>query len=140
MSLDFETERIAKEIVDAAYQVHCHFGPGMLESIYEMAFFRKLQKKGLSPVRQVEIPVEFEGETFESGFRADVIVNDKVLVELKACERLLPVHRAQTLSYTRLSGLKLGFLINFNVPLIKDGIVRIIDEEFAVSRLKQAME
>lgn len=134
MALDEETEQIAKKIVDAAFQVHKHFGPGMLESIYEMSFFRKLQKEGLSPARQVPVPVTFEGESFETGFRADIIVNQAVLVELKACENILPVHRAQTLSYTRLSGLKLGFLINFNVPLIKNGIVRIIDEKFAAER------
>ncbi len=134
-TIDSQIEGIAKDIVDCAFHVHRYFGPGMLESIYEQALFRALQKKNRNPVRQISVPVYYEGELLDGGFRADIIVNEQILIEIKACENLLPVHRAQTLSYIRLCKLSLGFLINFNVPIIKNGIVRIIDERFASSRL-----
>lgn len=129
--VDSDVERLAKEVVDAAFYVHRYFGPGMLESIYEMAMYKKLKNKGLFPVRQVNVPVCFEDELLDACFRADLIINDSILLEIKACERLLPVHRAQALSYARLSNMPLAFLINFNVPVVKNGIVRIINDRFA---------
>lgn len=136
--LDPQIESAAKQVVDSAFHVHKYYGPGMLESIYEMALFRTLQKRNLSPVRQHVVPVYFEGELMDGSFRADIIVNNSILLEIKACETLMPIHRAQTLSCMRLCNLKLGFLINFNVPIIKNGIVRIIDERFASSRLRDS--
>jgi GxxExxY protein len=138
--LDPTIELVAKQVVDSVFHVHKYYGPGMLESIYEMALFRTLQKRSLNPVRQSVVPVYFEGELMDGSFRADIIVDNSILLEIKACESLLPVHRAQTLSYMRLCNLKLGFLINFNVPIIKNGIVRIIDERFASSRLSDSLQ
>lgn len=123
-------ERIASEVVDCAFQVHQYFGAGMLESIYEAALCKELEKRRLSYARQVMIPILYDGEILGDGFRADLIVENNLLVELKACEKLLPVHRAQTLSYLRLANKPLGFLINFNIPVIKNGIVRIINDRF----------
>lgn len=128
--IDANTERLAAKIVDAAFTVHKYFGPGMLESIYESAMCKELSKRGLSVKRQVSIPVYYENELLDEGFRADLIVEDTILIELKACEKLLPVHRAQTLSYMRLINKPLGFLMNFNVPVIKNGLVRLINDRF----------
>lgn len=126
-----QTERLAANIVDCIFKIHQYFGPGMLESLYERALCKELSKRGLSFERQTQIAVFYEGELLEEGFRADIIVENRILLELKACEKLLPVHRAQTLSYIRLGNKPLGFLINFNVPVIKNGIVRIINDRFA---------
>lgn len=133
--IESSVETIASKVVDAAFAVHKYFGPGMLESLYEAALCRELEKKALKFVKQQTIPVFYQGILLADGFRADIIVEESILLELKACEKLLPVHRAQTLSYLRLSNLPLGFLINFNVPVIKSGLVRIINDRFASSRL-----
>lgn len=124
-------ERIAKDVVDSVFKVHDYFGPGMLESIYESALCKEFDKRGINYTRQQTIPVYYEGELLGDGFRADIVVENKILIELKACEKLLPVHRVQALSYTRLLNCPLGFLINFNNQLIKNGIVRIINDRFA---------
>lgn len=128
-------EALASQIVDAVFKVHKHFGPGMLESLYEAALCKEFEKRNLNFTRQELIPVFYEGELLADGFRADIIIQKSILLELKACEMLMPVHRAQTLSYMRLANLPLGFLINFNVPVIKNGLVRIINDRFASSRL-----
>ncbi len=133
--LDPKIEMIGKTIVESALHVHRFFGPGLLESIYEESLYKDLSKKNVSPLRQVSIPIYFDGELLDSSFRADMIVDQSVLIEVKACETLLPIHRAQTLSYLRVCNLPLGFLINFNVPVIKNGIVRVINDRFAPSRL-----
>lgn len=129
--IDSETERLAGEVVDSCFKIHNYFGPGMLESIYESALCKELDKRNLRYVRQQPVPVFYEGDLLGDGFRADIVVENKILLELKACEKLLPVHRAQTLSYTRLLNCSLGFLVNFNNGLIKNGIVRIINDRFA---------
>lgn len=129
--LDAEIELLAKEVVDSAFKIHDYFGTGMLESIYEAAFCKELQKRNISFVKQQSVPVMYDNEILGDGFRADITVEGKILLELKAVEKLLPVHRAQTLSYTRLLNYPLGFLVNFNNPLIKNGIVRIINDRFA---------
>jgi GxxExxY protein len=116
---------LAKEIVDAAYQVHTSLGPGLLESVYETALAHTLKKKGLSIERQFPIPVNYDGIVFNEGFRADLIVNNKVIIELKSVEQIASVHKKQLLTYLRLSDKKLGLLINFGATLIKDGITRI---------------
>lgn len=118
---------IAREIVDAAYKIHVTLGPGLLESVYEVVLAYELRKRGLSVDCQQPIPVIYEGVQLEVGFRADLIVAGKVIIELKSIEELAPVHKKQLLTYLRLTGLRLGLLVNFNVALIKDGITRIVN-------------
>jgi len=113
--------------VDAAYKVHTTLGPGLLESVYEAALAYELQQRGLAVAKQVSIPVAYENVRFEEGFRADLIVEDKVIVELKAVEEVLAVHKKQLLTYLRLADKRLGLLINFGAALIKDGISRIVN-------------
>jgi GxxExxY protein len=118
---------IAAVIVDAAYRVHLALGPGLMETVYEVALAHDLKKRGFDVKRQTPVRVEYDGIQFEEGFRADLIVNDCVMIELKSVESLAPVHKKQLLTYLRLTGLKLGLLINFGAPLIKDGIVRVVN-------------
>ena len=118
---------IAKEIVDAAFRVHTTLGPGLLESVYETILAFELDKRGLDVERQRPIPVTYETVEFEEGFRADLIVEDKVIVELKSVEKTAPVHSKQLLTYLRLADKKLGLLINFGDVLIKNGITRIVN-------------
>lgn len=119
-------EIIAKDIVDAAYQVHKALGPGLLEKVYEACFCHELSKKGLKCQRQIEVPIVYDGITFREGLRLDVLVENLIICELKAVDNVNVVWEAQVLSYLRLSKKRLGFLINFNVKYIKDGIKRII--------------
>jgi GxxExxY protein len=116
-----------REIVDAAIRVHSVLGPGLLESAYSHCLARELARRGASVRREVGIPIEYEGQAVEIGYRADMIVNENVLVELKAVERLLPVHRSQVISYLRLGGFKLGFLLNFHADHMRDGIARLVN-------------
>jgi GxxExxY protein len=118
---------IAAVIVDAAYRVHLALGPGLMETVYEVALEHDLKKRGLDVKRQTPVRVEYDGLQFEEGFRADLIVNDCVIIELKSVEAFAPVHKKQLLTYLRLMGIKLGLLINFGAPLIKDGIVRVVN-------------
>ncbi len=120
----FEEERIATAVVSAAYEVHKALGPGLLERVYEICFCHILRKNGFDVKRQTPVPVSFDGLLFEEGFRLDVLVNDLVICELKAVDIINPVWEAQLLSHLKLMDKKLGFLINFNVPLIKQGIKR----------------
>ena len=119
-------EVVATEIVDAAYTVHKALGPGLLEKIYEVCFCHELTKRDLSYQRQVDIPVEYDGITFDEGLRLDVIVEELIICEIKAVDKMNPVWEAQLLSYLKLTVKRIGFLINFNVPLIKNGVKRII--------------
>ncbi|MDR1385715.1 MAG: GxxExxY protein [Planctomycetaceae bacterium] len=118
---------IGKIIVDTAIYLHRELGPGLLESVYETVLSRLLEKKGLSIKRQIGIPISFLGEQFEEGFRADIIVEKKVIIELKSVEKLNPAHKKQLLTYLKLSGMKLGYLLNFGEELMKTGIVRTIN-------------
>lgn len=122
-----DEEEIGKAIVDAAYQVHKSLGPGLLEKVYELCFCHVLEKKGFEIKRQVKVPITFEELEFEEGLQLDVLVNDKVICELKAIETVNPVWEAQLLSHLKLTDKRLGYLINFNVPLIKNGIKRRIN-------------
>lgn len=115
---------IARAIVHAAYEIHTTLGPWLLESVYERCLMRELLLRGLRPRNQVAIAMDYKGEAIECGFRADLIVDDCVLVEIKAVETLSPVHTAQILTYLKLTGLRVGLLMNFNVSLIKNGIRR----------------
>lgn len=119
--------QIAKEIVDSAYKIHSTLGPGLLESVYEVVLAEELKERGFAVERQQPIPIKYGNLTFEEGFRADLIVEEKVIIELKSVENVLPIHKKQTLTYIRLMDLRLGLLINFGAPLIKDGIFRIVN-------------
>lgn len=119
-----EEDRIARAVVNAAYRVHKSMGPGLLEKIYEVCLTYELQKAGFSVRRQVDIPIEYEGMIFEEGLRLDLLVNEMVIVEIKAVDLVNPVWQAQVISHLKLTGLKIGLLINFNVVLIKQGIQR----------------
>ncbi len=121
-----EQELLAREIVEASLAVHRALGPGLLESVYERCLVFELLQRGVSAARQVVLPITYRDLHIETGLRIDLVVGGLVVVELKAIEVLLPVHRSQVLTYLKLSGLRLGFLINFNVTLIKHGIHRII--------------
>jgi GxxExxY protein len=124
-SESLELDRIGKIVVDAIFKVHKALGPGLLESIYESCLFYELTKRGLKVRRQVELPIHYDNLVLESGLRLDLLVEDKVVIELKSVERMLDVFRAQLLSHLKLSHLRLGYLVNFNVPLIKEGIHRM---------------
>jgi len=119
---------IAKQIVDAAFRIHTTLGPGLLESVYEAVLVFELRKRGLEVACQVAIPVFYEGIEMEVGFRADLIVEGKVIIEIKSLEEVHPVHKKQLLTYLKLSGKRLGLLINFGAPLIKDGITRLVNQ------------
>ncbi len=117
-------EFLAKEIVDCAYRVHKQLGPGLLERVYEVCFCHELSKKGIPYQRQIDIPIVYDGLVFDEGLRLDVLVDNLVICELKAKDELNPVWKAQIISHLNLMDKDLGFLINFNVALIKDGIYR----------------
>ena len=119
-------EKRAKAIVEAAFIVHKNLGPGLLEKVYEVCFCHELSKMGFHPKRQVELPITYDGIVFEEGLRLDVLVDDLVICELKAVDDVNPVWEAQLLSHMKLTGKRLGFLINFNVSVIKNGIKRFI--------------
>ena len=118
---------IASVIVDSSFHIHTTLGPGLLESVYEEILYYELNKKGLFVERQKPIPVIWSGVKMDIGFRSDLVVEKKVIVEIKSVEAFAPVHPKQLLTYLKLTNLKLGLLINFNVPLIKDGIKRIVN-------------
>ncbi len=117
-------ERLTEALIGAAIEVHKALGPGLLESVYEACLCRELELRGLQCARQVELPISYKGVKLDGGCRADLLVGSTVVVEIKAVEAVLPVHEAQLLTYLRLSGRRVGLLINFNVPVLKDGIVR----------------
>jgi GxxExxY protein len=121
-----DIERIGKIVLDAAYKVHTVLGPGLIESVYETAMLHVLRKGGALVETQVALPIMFEGEKLESGLRLDMRVEKCVIVELKSIETMNPVYEAQLMTYLRLSGIRLGFLINFNVPHLKNGIKRMV--------------
>ena len=118
---------LSKIIVDICLKIHRTLGPGLLESVYEELLAYELSKSNIKYARQIGVPVVYDDIKMELGFRADLIVGDKVILELKSVESILPVHKKQLLTYLKLSNLKLGLLINFNVTLIKDGITRIVN-------------
>ncbi|HUV14480.1 MAG TPA: GxxExxY protein [Acidobacteriota bacterium] len=118
---------IAKEIVDASLQVHRELGPGLFESVYEVALEHELEARSLRTLAQVPIPISYGGHDFDAGFRADLIVEDKVIVEIKSLEVILRVHKKQLLTYLRLADKRLGLLINFGSAMIRDGISRIVN-------------
>jgi len=118
---------LARIVVDRAYKVHTRLGPGLLESVYEVILAHEVREQGLNVERQVSIPVMYNSIRFEEGFRADLVVADRLLVELKSVEEIHPVHKKQLLTHLRLSNRRLGLLINFGSELIKDGISRVVN-------------
>ena len=118
---------VAKTIVDACYKIHTTLGPGLLETVYEAVLQHELKNRGLHTVRQSPVPITWEGVEFEEGFRANLIVNGLVIIELKSVERFAPVHAKQLLTYLKLTGMKLGLLVNFGEELIKNGIKRMVN-------------
>ncbi len=121
-----EINLVASQVVDAVYTVHIALGPGLLESVYEVCLDHELKKRGLNVKRQLTLPVIYDGINVDAGLRLDMLVNDCLILELKTVESLLPVHKAQLITYLKLTGLRLGLLINFNTPVIKEGIKRIV--------------
>ena len=120
-----EVEKVAKEIVDIAFNIHTELGPGLFESVYEEVFCIELEKRGISYSRQHPIDIFYKEHRIEKAFRCDIFVDEKIMVELKSVEQIQKVHQKQLLNYLKLAGLSLGFLINFNEVLIKNGIQRI---------------
>jgi len=118
---------IAREIVDAAFHVHTRLGPGLLESVYEVCLEHELKLRAMQVERQQPIPIVYDSIQFEEGFRADLIVGDKVIVELKSLESVAPVHKKKLLTYLRLADKRLGLLVNFGEELIKNGITRVVN-------------
>ena len=131
-------EELSSVTVDVAFHLHRELGPGLLESVYEVILARLLQDRGLGVARQVPVPIEFGGVRLDEGFRADLVIEGRLLVELKSVEHLAPVHPKQLLTYLRLMRLPLGLLINFGAGTFKDGIKRIVNHhrDFAASRLR----
>lgn len=121
------TEEIGKIIVNSAFKVHKQLGPGLLERVYEVCLAHEISKTGLDVKRQVEIPIVYDGIEFSEGLRLDLLIEDSIIIEIKAVEQVNPVWHAQIISHLKLSNKDLGFLINFNVPLIKSGIKRFIN-------------
>jgi GxxExxY protein len=119
---------IAKQVVDAAFQIHKRLGPGLLETVYEVVLAHELKKRGLQLARQVPIAIEYDGIKFEEGFRADLIIDEKVIIELKCAETVSGAHKKQLVTYLRLADKRLGLLINFSEELIRDGITRVVNK------------
>lgn len=120
-----KVNELSKVVVDAAFTVHDKLGPGLLESVYEVCLVHELEKRRLRLQRQIPVPIRYDGIQLDAGLRLDLLVEDCLVIELKAVEQLLPVHEAQLLTYLKLTGHRLGLLVNFNVPFIRDGIKRI---------------
>jgi GxxExxY protein len=121
-----ELEPIGKEIVDCAFKLHSALGAGLLESVYEVCLAHELTKRGLHVQRQLELPIFYDNIRFDAGLRIDLLVNEAVIVEVKAVESILPVHKAQVLTYLKMTNTRLGYLINFDTPVIKEGIRRLV--------------
>jgi GxxExxY protein len=121
-------DELSNEIIGAAIEVHRGLGPGLLESAYEECLCYEFDAREIRYERQKPLPVAYKGKKLDCGYRLDMVVNDLVILELKAVDQILPIHNAQVLTYLKLSGLKLGMLINFNVTVLKNGIKRIVNE------------
>jgi len=133
MKTQEEYEKIAKLILDCAFEVHRELGPGLLESVYEICLLEELRKKGLTVKSQVKLPIYYKGKELDKDFYIDILVEDCIIIELKSVEVLLPVHEVQLVSYMKLANINLGFLINFNVSLLKSGIQRKVNNYFFAS-------
>ena len=128
MSRDDQLEQLARDVVDCGFQLHRDIGPGLLESVYEALLFRLLEQRGLKVARQVPIAISYQGVVIDNAFKADLLVEGRLLIELKSTEKHEPVHAKQVTTYLRLMNLPLGLLINFGMPTFKEGIRRIANE------------
>jgi GxxExxY protein len=122
-----DVEELARMAVDSAFALHTELGPGLLESAYEACFAHELDLRGIKFQRQLPVPLNYKGKLIEVGFRADVVIEQKLLIELKAVEQVSPIHKAQVITYLKLMRLPLGLLVNFNEVLIKNGIQRVLN-------------
>jgi GxxExxY protein len=129
-------DQITEAVIGAAIDVHREFGPGLLESTYEACLFHELSTRGLSVARQLELPVRYKGVQIDCGYRLDLVVEGKVIVEIKSVEKLLSVHEAQLLTYLKLTDLPVGLLLNFNVTLLKNGILRRANTQHTLRALR----
>jgi GxxExxY protein len=118
---------LSNKIIGAAIEVHKALGPGLLESAYEKCLCYELKQQSLSFERQKQLPIHYKGEAIDCGYRMDIVVEDMIILELKSCDKIAPIHRAQVLTYLKLSELNLGLLLNFNVRVMRDGIVRVVN-------------
>jgi GxxExxY protein len=123
-----DINQLSSRIIGAAIEVHKALGPGLLESAYEKCLCHELKLRGLSFENQKPLPLVFKGEKLDCGYQLDIVVENTIILELKSCGKIEPIHKAQLLTYLKLSGLKLGLLLNFNVPIMRDGIVRMVNE------------
>ncbi len=122
-----DINQLSSKIIGAAIEVHKALGPGLLESAYEKCLGHELKLRGLAFENQKPVPLVFKGEELDCGYRLDIVVDNAIILELKSCEKIEPIHKAQLLTYLKLSGLRLGLILNFNVPVMRDGIVRIVN-------------
>ena len=122
-----DINKLTGEIIGAAIEVHKNLGPGLLESVYETCLCRELEIRQIAFEKQKELPITYKSEKLDGGLRLDVVVEKRVIIELKACDKLLPIHEAQLLTYLKLTGIKIGLLINFNVSILRQGIKRLIN-------------
>ncbi len=125
-NLDLETERLAKIVIDSCFVVHKEMGPGLLEKVYEACLCAELKSRQLHFEKQKSFPLFFKGEKLDIDHRVDLVIENKIIIEIKSVERTIDIYQAQLLSYLKLSGLKLGFLVNFNSSLMKEGIKRVV--------------
>jgi GxxExxY protein len=123
-----DIEKLGSKIIGAAIEVHKTLGPGLLESAYEESLCHELSLRSLSFERQKPLSLTYKGKLLDCGYRLDIVVENRIILELKTCEEIEPIHKAQLLTYLKLSGLHLGFLFNFNVPIMRDGIARVVNE------------
>jgi len=123
-----DLNKLSSKIIGAAIEVHQILGPGLLESAYEECLCKELSLRDISYERQKTLPLEYKGDKLDCGYRLDVVVENSIILELKACEKIEPIYKAQLLTYLKLSKLSLGLLLNFNVPLMRDGIVRVVND------------
>lgn len=124
---DTKRDQLSAEVVGVAYRIHKDLGPGLLETVYEVVFAHELRRRGFAVERQVPIPIRYKGIQFDEGFRADLLVDREILIELKSVEKATPAHKKQVLTYLRMTNLKVGFLINFGEELFKHGVYRIVN-------------
>ncbi len=123
-----DLNKLSSKIISAAIEVHKELGPGLLESTYEECLYYELQLRDLGIERQKPLPITYKGKLLDAGYRLDMVIEKAIILELKACEKIESVHQAQLLTYLKLSGLKLGLLLNFNAPLMRDGITRLVNK------------
>ena len=123
-----DINKLSSKIINAAIEVHRALGPGLLESAYEKCMCYEFRLRDFSFERQKPLPIIYKGNKLDCGYRLDIVVENAIILELKSCEKIEPIHKAQLLTYLKLSGLKLGLLLNFNVPLMREGITRVVNE------------